>query len=111
VTGLEGIQTVAWQPPCTLQHGQQLTRIVESMLRRAGYRLVDVRDPHLCCGSAGTYSVLQPKLSGELREQKLEALLAEQPDVIATANVGCQTHLAGGTNTKVVHWLELIRPA
>lgn len=111
VTGLEGIQTVAWQSPCTLQHGQQLTRIVESMLRRAGYRLVDVRDPHLCCGSAGTYSILQPKLSGELREQKLAALLAEQPDVIATANVGCQTHLAGGTKTKVVHWLELIRPA
>jgi glycolate oxidase iron-sulfur subunit len=110
VAKVDGIEAVAWQAPCTLQHGQQLTRVVESILRRAGYRLVSVRDPHLCCGSAGTYSILQPKLSAELRARKLEALLADQPDVIATANVGCQTHLAGATKTKVVHWLELIRP-
>ena len=109
VTRVEGIETVAWQAPCTLQHGQRLTRIVESMLRRAGYRIVHVRDPHLCCGSAGTYTILQPKLSAQLRERKLDTLLADQPDVIATANIGCQTHLAGGTKTKVVHWLELIR--
>lgn len=111
VKGLPDIRTVAWQPPCTLQHGQRLTRIVESLLRRAGYQLVDVADAHLCCGSAGTYSILQPKLSGELRDRKLDALLAQAPDVIATANVGCQTHLAGATKTKVVHWLELIQPA
>ena len=65
-------------------------------------------DAHLCCGSAGTYSVLQPQWSAQLRDHKLQALHQHQPDLIATANVGCQTHLAHGTNTPVMHWIELL---
>ncbi|TDJ31962.1 MAG: glycolate oxidase subunit GlcF [Gammaproteobacteria bacterium] len=103
-------QRVAWHAPCTLQHGQGITGTVERLLRDAGYELVGVRDPHICCGSAGTYSLLQPELARTLRSQKLEALCEEAPDVIATANVGCQTHLANGDkNVPVVHWLELLR--
>ena len=100
---------VAWHPPCTLQHGQRLTGIVERLLVQAGHELVPVKDAHLCCGSAGTYSVLQPELAQRLRQDKLANLTAGQPDVIATANVGCQTHLASAA-CPVVHWIELLTP-
>ncbi len=100
--------TVAWHSPCTLQHGQRVKGVVEGLLERAGYQLVHVANPHLCCGSAGTYSVLQHELADELRAQKLAALTAEQPDVIATANVGCQLHLRDGAAVPVRHWLELL---
>lgn len=103
------VQRVAWQAPCTLQHGQQVNGTVERLLERAGYALVDVADGHLCCGSAGTYSVLQPDLSERLRDAKLNALCANTPDVIATANVGCQTHLASASGIPVRHWVELLR--
>lgn len=100
---------VAWQAPCTLQHGQQVRGLVEQLLTRAGYELVPVRDGHLCCGSAGTYSLLQPELAERLKHDKLEALEANEPDVIATANVGCQLHLGGESRVPVVHWVELLR--
>lgn len=100
---------IAWQAPCTLQHGQRINGLVEKVLEAAGYELVPVADGHLCCGSAGTYSILQPELAGELRRRKLQALCAERPDVIATANVGCQTHLAAASGVPVRHWLELLR--
>jgi len=100
--------TVAFQSPCTLQHGQQLRGRVEALLAKAGYALTPVNDAHLCCGSAGTYSLLQPALSGELRSRKLAALEAGAPQAIATANIGCLAHLAGGTATPVRHWIELI---
>ena len=100
--------TVAWHPPCTLQHGQRVNGIVEGLLRRAGYQLAPVADAHLCCGSAGTYSVLQPALAEDLRRRKLTALTAAGADVIATANVGCQLHLRDGTQIPVRHWLELV---
>ncbi len=100
---------VAWHPPCTLQHGQRLTGIVERLLAEAGHELVPVKDAHLCCGSAGTYSVLQPELAERLRQDKLANLTAGEPDVIATANVGCQTHL-GSAACPVVHWIELLTP-
>ena len=99
---------VAWHPPCTLQHGQQIRGKVESLLTRLG---VDVRlcaDSHLCCGSAGTYSVLQPELSYRLRDDKLNKLQATSPDSIVTANIGCITHLQSGTETPVMHWVELV---
>jgi glycolate oxidase iron-sulfur subunit len=99
---------LAWQAPCTLQHGQQIRGAVETLLQQAGYRLVPVADPHLCCGSAGTYSLLQPALATTLRDRKLAALMAEEPDAIATANVGCQNHLAHGARVPVHHWLELV---
>jgi glycolate oxidase iron-sulfur subunit len=91
----------AW--PC------KITGVVEQILERAGYELVPVADAHFCCGSAGTYSLLQPELARTLRDRKLESLVGAAPDVIATANVGCQTHLAGGTRVPVVHWVELLR--
>ena len=106
---VEDVERVAWHAPCTLQHGQKVAGLVEKLLQGAGYQLVPVKDAHLCCGSAGTYSLLQPKLAAELRANKLGALCEHAPDVIATANVGCQMHLAGGADVAVRHWLELLR--
>jgi glycolate oxidase iron-sulfur subunit len=103
-----GPQKVAFHPPCTLQHGMKLKGRVEEILHALGLEVLPVADVHLCCGSAGTYSVLQPALSGELRTNKLKALEAGRPDVIATANIGCMTHLASGTRRRVVHWIELL---
>lgn len=100
---------VAWHPPCSLQHGQQVTGVVEELLTRAGCELVPVADAHLCCGSAGTYSILQPARAKALREEKLEALQKQSPDVIVTANVGCQTFLAQATPVAVRHWIELLK--
>jgi glycolate oxidase iron-sulfur subunit len=99
---------VAFQSPCSLQHGQQLRGKVEALLLAAGYELAPVADGHLCCGSAGTYSILQPELSAKLRDNKLAALGAGAPTVIATANIGCLSHLRGGTRTPVKHWIELL---
>jgi len=100
---------VAWHPPCTLQHGQRVTGIVERLLTAAGYELQPVADAHLCCGSAGTYALLEPGLSGALRTRKLAALEAHRPDVIATANIGCQLHLGAAAGVPVRHWLSLLR--
>ncbi len=105
----EPYRRVAWQAPCTLQHGQRCAGLVGTLLRDAGYDLVPVADPHLCCGSAGTYSLLQPALAEQLRERKLRTLERHRPDVIATANVGCQHHLAAAAGVPVVHWLELLQ--
>ncbi len=99
---------LAWHAPCTLQHGLGLRGGVEGMLQAAGYSLTPVADGHLCCGSAGTYSVLQPELAGQLRERKLSALHAGDPALIATANIGCLSHLQAGSATPVRHWIELI---
>ncbi len=102
---------VAFQSPCSLQHGQQIRGKVEALLVAAGHELVPVADGHLCCGSAGTYSILQAELSGRLRERKLAALAAGGPALIATANIGCLSHLQGGTSTPVRHWIELLEGA
>jgi glycolate oxidase iron-sulfur subunit len=99
---------VAFQSPCSLQHGQQLRGQVEALLRAAGHELTPVAESHLCCGSAGTYSILQPELAQQLRTRKLAALGAAAPDVIATANIGCLSHLQGGTETPIKHWIELL---
>jgi len=101
-------QPIAFQSPCTLQHGLRVRGAVERVLEAAGYPLTPVSDAHLCCGSAGTYSILQPELSRRLRDDKLAALEAGKPAAIATANIGCQTHLASGTTTPVHHWIELL---
>ena len=103
---------VAFHPPCTLQHGQQLRGGIEQHLRALGF---DVRltasESHLCCGSAGTYSVLQAALSGQLLERKLGHLGALQPVVITSANIGCITHLQSGTETPVRHWVQVLDEA
>ena len=99
-------QRVVFHPPCSLQHGQKIRGAVESMLTTLGAEVLPFADAHLCCGSAGTYSLLQPQLSRELRDRKLAALSAPQPEVILSANIGCLTHLAGGTGLPVQHWIE-----
>ena len=109
--GKADAKRVAYHPPCTLQHGQQIRGKVEGVLRAAGVDVSLCADSHLCCGSAGTYSVLQPELSGQLRDRKLANLLVGAPDAIVSANIGCQTHLQSGTATPVLHWIELIDQA
>ncbi|MHB8812318.1 MAG: glycolate oxidase subunit GlcF [Steroidobacteraceae bacterium] len=104
----KGGRRVACHSPCTLQHGLKLRGIIEPLLEQAGYALTPVADGHLCCGSAGSYSLLQPEISRQLKANKLAALQAEAPDVIATANVGCLLHLASGTDRPVRHWIELL---
>ncbi len=101
-------ERVAWHAPCSLQHGQKTTNVVEPLLRGAGYELVPVRDAHLCCGSAGTYAILQKDNAQALRQRKLDALQAAKPQLIATANVGCHKHLAAAAKVPVAHWLELV---
>jgi glycolate oxidase iron-sulfur subunit len=101
-------QKVAFHSPCTLQHGQQITGTVEKILKRVGYSLCTIQDAHLCCGSAGTYSIFQPEISGKLREDKLDALYQNMPDIVCTANVGCQAHLNMKSRTTVRHWIELL---
>jgi glycolate oxidase iron-sulfur subunit len=103
-----GAICVAFQSPCSLQHGQQIRGKVEALLAAAGYELTPVAEAHLCCGSAGTYSILQPELSGKLRERKLAALGAGGPQIIATANIGCLTHLQAASRIPVKHWVELL---
>lgn len=102
---------LAFHSPCTLQHGLKIRGVVEELLGAAGYELTPVADGHLCCGSAGTYSVLQPELSTRLRDNKLTALNAGNPALVATANIGCLTHLQAGGTTPVRHWIELIDEA
>jgi len=101
-------ERIVWHPPCTLQHGQQIRGKVEGLLRAIGVDVKLCADSHLCCGSAGTYSVLQPTLSYQLRDNKLANLLATKPDMVLSANIGCLTHLQSGTETPVKHWIELI---
>ncbi|MDH5518530.1 MAG: glycolate oxidase subunit GlcF [Gammaproteobacteria bacterium] len=101
-------QTVAFHSPCTLQHAQKLNGLVESILQQAGYQLNTIRDAHLCCGSAGTYSILQAEISQQLKTNKLNALQEYPADIIATANIGCLHHLSSGTQTVVKHWIELL---
>lgn len=102
---------VAYHPPCTLQHGQQIRGKVEGVLRAVGVDVQLCADSHLCCGSAGTYSVLQPEMAYQLRDNKLANLEATSPEMIVSANIGCLTHLQSGTQTPVKHWIELVDSA
>lgn len=105
-------KVIGFHPPCTLQHGQQLKGGVETHLAALGFTVqVAKNEAHLCCGSAGTYSVLNPELSYQLRDRKLGHLNELQPAVIASANIGCITHLQSGTATPVKHWIELLDAA
>jgi glycolate oxidase iron-sulfur subunit len=102
---------IAFQSPCTLQHGQQIRGAVEARLVRAGFEVTAVRDAHLCCGSSGTYSLLHPAIATELRGRKLAALAQGAPDWIATANIGCLSHLQAAAAVPVRHWIELLDEA
>jgi glycolate oxidase iron-sulfur subunit len=103
---------VAFHAPCTLQHAQKVRGLVEGLLAAVGYDLAPVTDTHLCCGAAGTYSILQPEIATRLRDDKLAAVRARGGtsglDLVASANVGCITHLQAGTTVPVRHWIELI---
>ncbi|MDR3393627.1 MAG: glycolate oxidase subunit GlcF [Parasulfuritortus sp.] len=101
---------IAFHPPCSLQHGQKVRGVIEGLLTKLGHELLPVDEAHLCCGSAGTYSILQPEIAGQLRDRKLSKLQARGPELIATANIGCQTHLAAASGVPVVHWITLLEP-
>jgi glycolate oxidase iron-sulfur subunit len=99
---------VAFHSPCSLQHGLQIRDKVEALLTVAGFEVISVPDSHLCCGSAGTYSILQPELSQKLLKNKVSALESGKPALLATANIGCLTHIQSGTALPVRHWIELL---
>jgi glycolate oxidase iron-sulfur subunit len=99
---------IAFHPPCTLQHTQKVRGAVEGILAGLGAELVPVNDAHLCCGSAGSYSLLQPELSQQLRARKLENLERGQPQMIVSANIGCLSHLETGTQIPMRHWIEWV---
>jgi glycolate oxidase iron-sulfur subunit len=102
------VHTVAFHPPCTLQHGLQIRGAVEHLLASLGLEVRLPADSHLCCGSAGTYSITQPAMSYTLRDRKLQKLEVLEPQMIVSANVGCIAHLQSGTSTPVAHWVELV---
>lgn len=108
VTASEAKQRVAFHSPCSLQHGLQIRGMAEAILISAGFELTMVPDSHLCCGSAGTYSILEPELSQRLLKNKVTALESDQPAVLATANIGCLTHIQSGTALRVKHWINLL---
>ena len=103
---------LAFHSPCSLQHCLKISGVVENLLRDAGFELTHVPDGHLCCGSAGTYSLLQSELSGQLLINKVRALESGSPDIVATANIGCMAHIESGlhasSRTPILHWIELI---
>ena len=101
-------KNISYHEPCTLQHGQRLGGAVEALLSQFGYTQSPVRDAHLCCGSAGTYSILQPKLAKELRLNKINHLTESNPQMIVTSNIGCLMHLQKGSSVPVKHWVELL---
>jgi glycolate oxidase iron-sulfur subunit len=104
-------EDIAVHCPCSLQHGQQKPDIIESILENAGFRLTQTKDKHLCCGSAGTYSIMQPEISERLRTNKLKALTVNDPNTIVTANIGCQLHLGAQSYVPVKHWIEIVDEA
>jgi glycolate oxidase iron-sulfur subunit len=99
---------IAFHAPCSLQHGLKIRGVVEALLGAAGFELVPVRDGHLCCGSAGTYSLLQPEISRRLRDDKLDALQGGGAESIVSANIGCIEHLGSAAKLPVRHWVEVL---
>ncbi len=105
--GPKGVR-VAYHAACSLQHGQQVKTAPKDLLKRAGFEVVEPADSHLCCGSAGTYNLLQPEISGQLKDRKVRTLEAKRPDVIAAGNIGCMMQIGSGTEVPVVHTVELL---
>ena len=99
---------VAYHAACSLQHGQKIKGLPKTLLKQAGFEVVEPSDPHLCCGSAGTYNLMQPEISGELKDRKVGTLMAKAPDVISAGNIGCMMQIGSGTETPVVHTVELL---
>ena len=101
-------QRVAYHSACSLQHGQRVRRQPKELLAAAGFRVVDIPESHLCCGSAGTYNLLQPEIARRLRDRKVANIESTNPDLVAAGNIGCLTHLATGTTVPFVHTVELL---
>lgn len=99
---------VAYHAACSLQHGQQIKNHPKDLLKRAGFTVVEPSDSHLCCGSAGTYNLLQPEISQQLKARKVQTLEAKQPDIIAAGNIGCMMQIGSGTKIPMVHTVELL---
>ena len=99
---------VAYHSACSLQHGQQIKTAPKDLLKQVGFEVVEPADPHLCCGSAGTYNLLQPEISGELKKRKVATLEAKKPDVISAGNIGCMMQIGSGTGIPIVHTVELL---
>lgn len=99
---------VAYHAACSLQHGQQIKAAPKTLLKRAGFTVLEPKDPHLCCGSAGTYNIMQPEISGQLRERKVATLEAVQPDFISAGNIGCMMQIGSATDVPIVHTVELL---
>ena len=99
---------VAYHAACSLQHGQQIKTFPKDLLERVGFEVVEPADSHLCCGSAGTYNLMQPEISGQLKDRKVKTLEAKQPDVIAAGNIGCMMQIGSGTDVPIVHTVELL---
>jgi glycolate oxidase iron-sulfur subunit len=104
---VKGIR-VAYHAACSLQHGQQIKTLPKDLLKRAGFSVVEPADSHLCCGSAGTYNLLQPSISAELKDRKVRTLMAKTPDVIAAGNIGCMMQIGSAAGVPVVHTVELL---
>ena len=103
-----GALTVAYHAACSLQHGQQIKTFPKDLLKRAGYKVAEPADSHLCCGSAGTYNLMQPEISGQLKARKVQTLEAVNPDIIAAGNIGCMMQIGGATGVPIVHTVELL---
>ncbi len=106
--GTDKEMVVAYHAACSLQHGQQIKTFPKDLLKRAGFTIVEPSDPHLCCGSAGTYNLMQPEISKQLKARKVQTLEAKNPDVIAAGNIGCMMQIGGGTDVPIVHSVELL---
>lgn len=106
--GVAPEMTVAYHAACSLQHGQQIKTAPKDLLKRVGFKVVEPADSHLCCGSAGTYNLMQPEISGQLKERKVATLMAKKPDVIAAGNIGCMMQIGSAAGVPVVHTVELL---
>jgi glycolate oxidase iron-sulfur subunit len=100
--------TVAYHAACSLQHGQQIKTFPKDLLKKAGFKVAEPADSHLCCGSAGTYNLMQPEISKQLKTRKIQTLEAVKPDIIAAGNIGCMMQIGGGTDIPIVHTVELL---
>ena len=102
------LQRVAYHSACSMQHGQKIIQAPITLLKTAGFEVVTVPEGHLCCGSAGTYNMMQPEIAGQLRQRKLKNITSTEPDIIATGNLGCITQLQGGLGKPILHTIELL---
>jgi glycolate oxidase iron-sulfur subunit len=103
-----GGMVIAYHSACSLQHGQKITQAPKELLSKSGFVVKDVPESHLCCGSAGTYNILQPDIANKLRDRKVANIATVRPDMIAAGNIGCMVQIAGGTSVPVVHTIELL---